>query len=267
MRLMGRDIRRVARAGSDPERSEPAEPIDLRAAWDDQSEAWTRWARAPMHDSYWRFGRTAFFELLPEPGRLTLDVGCGEGRVSRDLANLGHRVVGIDASRSMVQGAISAAPHIPALVADAAAMPFASGCSDLVVAYMSLQDMNRMPAAIRETGRVLAPGGHLCLAVVHPINSAGQFESLDPAAPFVIEGSYLDAHHYADAIERNGLRMTFTSIHHPLEAYFKALGAAGFLTETLREVPIAEGLASDASPRHERWRRLPLFLHMRAVRV
>jgi SAM-dependent methyltransferase len=220
-----------------------------------------------MHDSYWRFGRPAFFALLPAPGHLTLDVGCGEGRVSRDLAALGHRVIGIDASRSMVDGAIAAAPQIPALVADAAAMPLASGCSDLVVAYMSLQDVDDMPRAIREIGRVLVPGGRLCMAIVHPINSAGQFESLDPAAPFVIEGSYLDSYQYADEIERDGLRMTFASIHHPLEAYFKALETAGFVTETLHELPIPEGLASDASPRHDRWRRIPLFLHLRAVKV
>ena len=80
-------------------------------------------------------------------------------------------------------------------------------------------------------------------------------------------GRNLDSHHYADEIERNGLRMTFSSIRHPLQAYFRALEAAGLLTETLREVPIPAGLASDASPRHERWRRLPLFLHMRAVKV
>lgn len=220
-----------------------------------------------MHDSYWRFGRTAFFELLPAPGLLTLDVGCGEGRVSRDLAALGHRVIGIDASRTMVEGAIGAAPQIPALVADAARLPLINGSCDLVVAYMSLQDINDMPFAIREIGRVLVPGGRLCLAVVHPINSAGQFESLDPAAPFVIEGSYLDSYQYVDEIERNGLRMTFSSIHHPLQAYFQALEATGFLTETLREVPVAEGSASDASPRHERWRRLPLFLHVRAVKL
>jgi SAM-dependent methyltransferase len=264
---MGRDIRRVIGTGSDPVRTEPAQPVDLRAAWEDQSEAWTQWARAPLHDSYWRFGRTAFFELLPPPGRLTIDVGCGEGRVSRDLMALGHRVIGIDASKSMVEAAIGAAPQIPALVADAADLPFASGCGDLVVAYMALQDIDDMDAAIGEIGRVLVTGGHLCLAIVHPINSAGQFESLDPAAPFVIEGSYLESYQYAEEIERSGLRMTFSSIHHPLQAYFRALEANGFLTETLREVPIPEGSASDASPRHERWRRLPLFLHMRAIKV
>src|SRR5262245_13024757 len=70
----------------------------LRDTWEHNAEAWIRWAREPGHDSYWRFHRDRFLELVPAPGRLTLDIGCGEGRLSRDLAALGHEVVGIDSS-------------------------------------------------------------------------------------------------------------------------------------------------------------------------
>ncbi len=263
--LGGGNRQRQTAPGSDPTRTEPGERIDLRAAWDQQSEAWPRWARAPEHDSYWRFGRAAFFELLPAPGRLTLDVGCGEGRVSRDLVTLGHQVVAIDASRAMVTKAVEAAPGLPALVADAAALPFIDGCCDLIIAYMSLQDVDDMLSAIHEMARTLGHGGRLCMAVVHPINSAGRFESLDPNASFVIKGSYLDSHHYVDKIERGGLGMTFSSVHRPLQAYVHALEEAGFVVESLREVPV--GKTSSDDPRHKRWRRLPLFLYVRAVKA
>lgn len=260
----GGDRQRQTVPDSGQVRTEPGNPIDLRAAWDQQSEAWTRWARAPEHDSYWRFGRAEFFQLLPAPGRLTLDIGCGEGRVSRDLMTIGHQVVAIDASRAMVREAVEACPELPALVADAAALPVIDGCCDLVIAYMSLQDVDDMPSAIRESGRALEPGGHLCMAIVHPLNSAGRFESLDPKASFVIKGSYLDSHPYVDTVERNGMEMTFSSVHHPLEAYFRALEKAGFVVESLREVPVSKPSSND--PRHERWRRLPLFLYVRAVK-
>ena len=46
-----------------------------------------------------------FLRLLPLPGRQTLDVGCCEGRLTRDLMALGHRVVAIDSSPSMVEAA------------------------------------------------------------------------------------------------------------------------------------------------------------------
>lgn len=251
--------------GSGPIRFEPGGPIDLRDAWNRQAENWTRWAREPGHDSYWRFGRMAFFELLPPFGQLTLDVGCGEGRVARDLVALGHHVVALDASRAMARQAVDASAQLPVLVADAAALPVLNRMCDLVIAYMSLQDVDDMSSAVREIGRVLKPGGHFCMAIVHPINSAGGFESLDPDAPFLIKGSYLESHPYVDTIERGGLTMTFSSVHRPLEAYFHALEGAGLMIESLREVPVL--VPSSDDPRHQRWRRLPMFLHIRAVRA
>jgi 2-polyprenyl-3-methyl-5-hydroxy-6-metoxy-1,4-benzoquinol methylase len=77
----------------------------LREAWDANARAWIAWARFPGHDSYWRFHRDAFVPLVPAPGRLTLDIGCGEGRVGRDLGRLGHRVLGLDGSAAMAEAA------------------------------------------------------------------------------------------------------------------------------------------------------------------
>ena len=246
-------------------REESQSRPDLRAAWEAQAEAWTRWAREPGHDSYWRFGRDAFFALLPPPGKLTLDLGCGEGRVSRDLAVLGHRVLAMDASRSAVAAAAAAATEIPAVVADAGALPVRDGSCDLVVAYMVLQDFDDMERAVAESARALSPGGTFAVAIVHPLNSAGAFTGLEPDAPFVIEGSYLDSRPYVDRVERDGLAIAFHSHHHPLERYFGALESCGLVVEALREVPEDEASAK-AAPRRLRWRRLPLFLHLRAVK-
>lgn len=186
--------------------------------------------------------------------------------MSRDLAELGHHVVGIDASRTLVTAAVEAAPAIPALVADAAALPISSGSCDVVVAYMSLQDVDDMPRAIGEIARVLEPGGHMCMAIVHPINSAGYFASDEPEATFEIKGSYFDATRYDDRIERSGLTMTFSGVHRPLASYFAALEAAGFAIESLREVRVDEASAAEAS-HHRRWLRVPMFLDLRAVKV
>ena len=73
--------------------------VDVRAAWEENAAGFIAWAREPDHDSYWRFHRDAFLGLLPAPGRRTLDLGCGEGRLSRDLKALGHHMVGVDASQ------------------------------------------------------------------------------------------------------------------------------------------------------------------------
>src|ERR1019366_1641955 len=117
----------------------------LRDAWDAHAEAWIAWARAPGHDSYWRFHRDAFLPLVPTPGRLTVDIGSGEGRVGRDLSRLGHRVVGFDASAVMAAAAFAHPDAAgPVAVADAAALPLPDAVADCAVAFMSLQDVDAM---------------------------------------------------------------------------------------------------------------------------
>jgi SAM-dependent methyltransferase len=232
--------------------------LSLGERWEEQAPNWIRWAREPGHDSYWKFHRESFLASLPAAGRLTLDVGCGEGRVTRDLRDLGHRVVGIDQSPSMIAAAREADPDGEYLVADAAEVPLEDAVADLAISFMSLMDMDDMPAAVGEIGRLLTPGGLLVVAVVHPINSAGQFEPRegDDGTPFVIE-SYLDRRPYTDELERGGLRMTFHSTHFTLEDYSRALEAGGFLIRRVRE------LYDDESPR---WRRVPLFLRLDVVK-
>jgi SAM-dependent methyltransferase len=237
---------------------------ELRQAWETNAAAWVAWARAPGHDSYWRFHRDLFLELVPPPSGRTLDLGCGEGRLARDLAALGHDVAGIDASPTMLAAAREAAPAMELHLADAASLPFAAASFGLVVAFMSLQDVDDLAGAIREASRVLAPGGRLCLAVVHPLNSAGTFAAREPGAPFVIDGSYLDESVTDDTFERDGLAMRFVSRHVPLETYVEELAANGLLVERLREPKVPETAFRDASGK--RWRRIPLFLHLRALK-
>jgi SAM-dependent methyltransferase len=240
-----------------------ADDQPLSEAWEAVARDWVEWARKPGHDSYWRFHKQPFFALLPPPGRLTIDIGCGEGRVARDLKALGHNVVAVDVSPTMVEYAKAADPSMKVLVADAARLPFDDGAADLAIAFMSLQDVDDMPGAIREAGRVVERGGAYCLSIVHPINSAGRFESLDADARFVIDNSYLEAHRYQDSIDRDGLRMTFSSRHWPLETYFRALQGSGFVVEALTEPTVDEVSVTQRADR-ARWRRLPLFLDLRA---
>jgi ubiquinone/menaquinone biosynthesis C-methylase UbiE len=230
----------------------------LREAWEAEAGNWVAWARRPGHDSYWQFHRDRFLRLLPRPHGLTLDVGCGEGRLPRDLKARGYEVVGVDGAASLIEQARLADPDGDYRLADAADLPLLDASVDLVTAFMSLHDVDDMPAAIGEVARVLRPDGRLCAAIVHPINSAGKFAERTPDAPFVIRESYFEPRRYADSVERDGLQMTFTSVHRPLEAYFAALEDAGLVVERLVEV------ADTTDPPGDRWQRIPLFLHLRA---
>ncbi len=234
--------------------------MSLREAWESEARNWIAWARAPRHDSYWRFHRDRFLPLLPAPAGPALDVGCGEGRLTRDLRDRGYDVTGIDASPTLLAAARDADPDGRYVEADAARLPVPDEAAALVVAFMSFQDVDDLDGALSEAARVLAPGGHLCMAIVHPMNSAGTFIEHTPDAPFVIRESYFERRRTRDTFERDGLRMTFTSEHRPLQVYADGLAAAGFAIERLVEV------ADSSAPPGDRWQRLPMFLHLRAVR-
>jgi SAM-dependent methyltransferase len=232
--------------------------MSMRDAWDEQAERWIQWARAPGHDSYWQFHRDAFLPLVPAPADLTVDIGCGEGRLSRDLRALGHQVVSLDASAKMATAA-RAKDGGATTVADAARLPFKSGTTDCAIAFMSLQDIDDMPGAVTEAARILRPRGRLVMAVAHPISSAGTFvgEQDDESRPFVIDGSWFERRRITTDVERDGYGMRFESEHRPLQDYTDALTTAGFLIEALREV-------RDPHP-DDKWHRIPLFLHIRAA--
>src|SRR3954466_16230757 len=135
--------------------------------FEERAQGWLAWTRTPDHDAYWRY-RDAFFALVPEPGAATLEVGCGEGRVARDLVARGHRLTALDASPTLLRAAGEADPDSRYVEGPAEALPFEDGAFELVVAYNSLMDVDDMPAAVREAGRVLAPGGRLCACITHP---------------------------------------------------------------------------------------------------
>jgi SAM-dependent methyltransferase len=239
----------------------------MRQGWDAEAENWARFARAPGHDhAHEEINAPALLGLLPAPGRRTLDLGCGEGRISRLLRSLGHRVVGADASPAMVRLAAAHDSPEPAVVADAGQLPFGHDVFDCVVAYMCLHDIDDMPQAMREISRVLRPSGRLCAAIPHPVNSAGEFRGRDPAAPLIISGSYLTAAPVTIAADRGGICLTFHSEHRPLEAYSRAMEAAGLLIEAIREVGAPEHVAA-RDPAARRWQRIPLFLQLRAVKL
>ncbi|WP_028925331.1 class I SAM-dependent methyltransferase [Pseudonocardia acaciae] len=232
--------------------------IERANHWEEKSGEWITWARTPGHDAFWAY-REQFREFVPAPGAATLDVGCGEGRISRELTDLGHHVTASDLSPSLLAAAEEAGSARRYRLADATALPFADGEFDRVVAYNMLMDVPDMPAAVSEAARVLTPGGLLTVSVVHPFVDRGRFDGDAGDAPFVVTGGYFESEHFSGSESRDGLVMHYDGWSHPLGAYTAALADAGFVITELRE------------PRPARadmtwWRRLPLFLWINARR-
>jgi SAM-dependent methyltransferase len=198
--------------------------MNLRDAWEARASDWVRWARSPELDNdFWDFHLPEFLRLVPAPGRLTVDVGCGEGRLGRVLASSGHRVVGFDASMTSVRAAATHPEGHPVALADAVRMPLADDAADVAIAFMSLHDFDDLPAAVAEVARVLIPGGRFCIALLHPALTARLVDG------YAAEGRY------SFTVQNAGLQMTYEGTHRPLGAYFDALETSRFVVESLRE--------------------------------
>jgi SAM-dependent methyltransferase len=234
-------------------------PLD-REHWSRVASQWIAWARSPNHDAFWAYRKSLIAFIGPGHGE-ALDVGCGEGRVSRELQALGYRVTASDPVATMIEAAAQANSAHDYVVADAAALPFATGRFDLVVAYNVLMDVADVPAAVKEIGRVMRPTGECLVSVVHPFTDRGRFAGPQPNAPFVVEDTYFGRRRFEGSEERGGLRMAFAGWSQPLETYAAALEAAGLAITAVRE-PLPE--QDGGWDRLQRWTRVPLFLWLKA---
>lgn len=234
---------------------------DAQQHWERSATDWINWARTPGHDAYWAY-REELRRYLPSPGRATLDLGCGEGRVARDLTDLGHHVTAVEPVAELLaaaEEADSAAEYVPA---DATALPFDDDSFDRVVAYNMLMDVADMPGAVSEAARVLRDDGEMMVSIVHPIRDLGGFASDDQDAPFLVTSTYFGEQCFDGVVDQGGLRMHFAGWYRPLETYVAALGAAGLAITSLREPKPSP--TNPARPSHGQDVRLPLFLWLTA---
>ena len=228
--------------------------------WEPQAENWLRWARTPGFDAFWYYKDAFFDTVVPTPGRRTLDIGCGEGRAARELAARGHHVAGIDSATALVRAARDEDTSSAYVRADGAALPFRDGAFDVVVAYNSLQVVSDMAATVWEAGRVLETGGMFCFCVAHPVGDIGG--RFDDDGAFRVRDRYFVSSRVDDHVRQGDHEMRFLGWTFNVEHYSHALEIAGLHIQALRE-PLP---APDAPAEYDRWRAVPLFLQIRAVK-
>ena len=122
-------------------------------------------------------------------------------------------------------------------------------------------DIAEMEMAVAEAGRVLVAGGYFCVCITHPMANTGRFDGPGPDASFMVTGTYFGRRRFEAVEARDGLTMNFCGWSYALEDYSRALERAGFLIDIIRE-PVPDAPTAPLA----RWRRVPLFLHIRAVR-
>jgi ubiquinone/menaquinone biosynthesis C-methylase UbiE len=193
-------------------------------------------------------------------GQRMLDVGCGEGRFCRMLAERGATVTGIDVVTEMARTArVRGGASDAYALASADALPFADPSFDLAVSYVTLVDIVAYAAAIRETARVLRPGGRFVVANLNFV-TASQGWQRDAHGNRLYDRIDRYAEEFSQVYEWSGMRIV--NWHRPLASYMTAfLGAGLILRDFLEPIPQDESLRDN--PQTEEWFRVPLFTVMR----
>lgn len=193
-------------------------------------------------------------------GQLILDIGAGEGRFSRMLAQRGARTISLDLFWPMVQTARKRAVGDSAIVrSPATTLPIASSTIDTVVSYIVWVDVPDFRSAIAEAARVLKPGGHLVAANLGFITaSPGWQRAPDGRRLFRPVDQYVNER----PITLNWRGHKVVNWHRPLSAYMQAYLSANLtLRRFLEPVPPTDILRHN--PRFEDWYRIPEFTLMR----
>jgi trans-aconitate 2-methyltransferase len=171
------------------------------------------------HAFVWQSARDLAGLLDAQPGEQILDVGCGTGHLTAELARSGARVLGIDSSDAMIAQARTNFPDLQFETADANALSW-HGEFDAVFSNAALHWVNPPDAAASSMVRALKPGGRLVVefggqgnivvvlaAAFHALSKLGVAgpERLNPwYFPGIAE--------YAGLLESNGLEVTFAHL-------------------------------------------------------
>lgn len=141
--------------------------------WESNAEAWTRHTRAGYDIYRDALNTPAFLTMLPPiSGLKGLDIGCGEGTNTRQIARLGARMHAIDIAPTFIRHAQATEAAEPLGIVyrmgDGMHLPFDEGSFDFATAFMCLMDMPDQAAVLQEARRVLRPDGFLQFSILHP---------------------------------------------------------------------------------------------------
>ena len=142
----------------------------LRAAFDRASAGYEAAAGLQARVATELLERLAAFQFAP---RVVLDLGCGTGRVTRELKRRYPRalVVALDIAPGMLREARHNQPlwrRFARLNADALRLPLAGSSVDLVFSSLVLQWCEPLEQALAEVRRVLKPGGFFAFSTLGP---------------------------------------------------------------------------------------------------
>ena len=200
-------------------------------------------------------------ELLAGYDRV-LDVGAGEGQLSRLAAGLGASlVVGVDPTRAQVVEAARRSGGPGYVRGQAEALPFADRSFDAAVACLVFEHIEAMDTAVAEAARMLRVGGRFLLFLNHPLlqtPDSGWIDDhiLDPPEQYWRIGPYLRESMMVEEVQKD---VFLPFVHRPLSRYVNSLRDAGLAIDRMLEPAPPPGFLAEA-PEYPQAETIPRLL-------
>jgi malonyl-CoA O-methyltransferase len=184
------------------------EPGRVRAAFDHAAQDYDDVAIVQAEVRQRLLERLELFRIGPER---ILDAGCGTGHAARALLRhyRGAALVALDLAPGMLREARRKRPWLRRLdpvCGDAAALPLADGCVDLVFSNLMLQWCNEPDRVFAEFRRVLRPGGLVLFTSFGPDTLRELRAAWRAADAHTHVSRFIDMHDLGDSLTRNGFR-------------------------------------------------------------
>ena len=244
-----------------PVADEEAE-LDAEDAWETHAAWWQRHFTEGADPEYEEQILPLAAEHLAGATRV-LDVGCGEGQLSRRAASAGAWVVGMDPTAGQIVEASARGGGVLYARGGAEHLPFDADAFDAVVVCLTLEHIEPFEPAVQEIGRVLAPGGRFLLFLNHPLFQAPDSGWIDDQVlqeQYWRVGSYLDDAVSLDEVAP-GIKLVF--MHRALSRYVNVMAGFGLLVEHMEEPLPPPGFLLQA-PEYAEVPSIPRLLVLRA---
>jgi len=171
------------------------------------------------HGFVWKYGADLVPLLAPQSGERILDIGCGTGHLTAQIADSGARLVGVDQSLEMVNAARKAYPNLQFEVADARDLRFHEEF-DAVFSNAALHWIREPELVIRGICNALRPGGRFVAEFggkgnIRKMQSAFDqvLSELNPLTQTKINPWYYPSvSGYSTLLENNGLEVRFITL-------------------------------------------------------
>jgi trans-aconitate 2-methyltransferase len=169
------------------------------------------------HAFVWRHGAALIDLLNPRPGERVLDLGCGTGHLTAQIAEAGATVLGVDSSVEMIAEARRKYPALAFEVADARHLTYDARL-DGVFSNTVLHWVKEADLAAAGVARALKPDGQFVAEFGGRGNVRAVMTVLHAATELVVGEAiespwyYPSVGEYAAVLERHGLEITFAAL-------------------------------------------------------